>query len=481
MYAVRACAVLLAANALSQPARADLGVLSVAPSPGPGPELVEITLQLRERMAERDRRVLPGGELRERMLGPSLETALAELEAAHEAARVAYVGGDYDGSARTLRAIVERLEALPDGSEAFAQWKRAMLRLARIELNLGHDDAAAAVLDRLVRAAPQVAVDRNLYTARFADALQRARAAVLAAPSLTVAVRASIEGARVYLNGRDVGTAPLDLVVPPGRHRVSGTKDALRTGPVFVELGSDDREVFLDFTLSQSLRPDAGPGLAVRQEDEVPRVLSAGAHLRLDEIVAVSLREEAGVAVADASLYDVTRGARKRHARVRLREGKLPVGGSSALAEFLVTGAVRSTLVELPGAPQPLSAVPAAMDAPPGAVPHVTRVDISVPDRPRLLGWVTLGTGVVAVGFAVVGVLQTRAATEHYDRARSLQPGDLVTVEGVRVHNRYVAEGDDARRRAAAAWAGAAATAAAAGVLGYVNYRRTGEFGPFRF
>jgi hypothetical protein len=482
MRGVRAAIVLVATSVHLRAARAELGVLAVAPPPGPGVELVEIALQLRNRIAGHHPQVLVATELRERMIGLAPGVSLPELERAHDRARAAYIKGDYEGSARAFRVVVEKLETLPDGEEAFAHWTRAMLRLARIELNLGHHDAAWEVLERLVRAAPTVEVDRALYPASFAKAVDRARAASRAVPTRTLAVATSLESARVYLNGRDVGAAPLKLTVRRGRHRLSAARGALRAGPVFVEV-DEDEQVLLDFTMAESLRPDAGPGLSVLPEDELRRIPAAGAHMRIHQVIAVTLLEGSGVTFAVGSLYDVTSGSRTREGRVRLHDGKLPAAGANALAEFLVTGQARSALVEVPGErpAQWVISVPATVaDAP---LSDAARAEVPPPRaRSGALGWTTLATGIASVGLAIVGVVESRAASERYDEARRFRASDpLVTLDAVRTYNRYIAEGDAAKRHATTSWVAAVAGAATTGVLGYVNYRRTGEFGPFRF
>jgi hypothetical protein len=100
----------------------------------------------------------------------------------------------------------------------------------------------------------------------------------------------------------------------------------------------------------------------------------------------------------------------------------------------------------------------------------------------RTLGWVALGTGAAAVGLAVVGAVELRSAEASYDEARKLRAqGALATTEGVARFNAHVVDGDAAKRNGAIAFAGAGVTALTTGILGYVNYRRTGDFGPFRF
>jgi len=87
----------------------------------------------------------------------------------------------------------------------------------------------------------------------------------------------------------------------------------------------------------------------------------------------------------------------------------------------------------------------------------------------------------VAVGIAAFAALETRSASASYREARSLRSGGLGTYEAVVQYNRAVDRGDAARRDATAAWVVAGVGAVATGVIGYLNYRRTGEFGPFRF
>ena len=178
-----------------------------------------------------------------------------------------------------------------------------------------------------------------------------------------------------------------------------------------------------------------------------------------------------------ASLHDVSRGKLTREGRVRLAGGRLPEGGAGALAELLLTGAP-SPLVELSAHRPAVSLSPPPPDAALAGGPR----DGGPPRRARTLGWITAGTGIATVGLGVVGVLQTRSASESYERARRLRDvGALTTNTAILEYNGHVADGDAAKRASTLSWTGAAAAAVATGVLGYLNYRRTGEVGPFRF
>ena len=67
-------------------------------------------------------------EMRQRLLGQASNATLAELERAYGGAQATYQNGEYQSAIRTLYAIVDDLERLPEGPEAFSQWVRALLR-----------------------------------------------------------------------------------------------------------------------------------------------------------------------------------------------------------------------------------------------------------------------------------------------------------------------------------------------------------------
>ncbi len=480
MRALRRLAALTALVATQARALETLGVVAVAPPPGPGSELVQVTLQLGAAVAERHAGLLGGPELRARMVGRGSGASLAELEHAAEGARAAYVNGDYEGSAGMLRGVVAELEQLPDGPDGFQLWTRAMLRLAQLELQLGRAEAARGVVERVVRAVPDVEVDRALYPARFAQQVEAARVSLRAVPARSLRVTASAPEVRVYVNGRDVGTAPVTVALAAGAYRVSGARGAARLPPAPVDLADGDQHLSLDFTVADGLRPALGPGLALAPVERGRAIVAAGAYLGLDAVLAVSFAEEAGLTLVVGSLFDVRRGMLRREGRVRLNHGSVPAGGAGALAEFLVTGEKGSALVETPGDDR-LAIRPAPSAAEPGAVELRPAVSVTSAARSRAAGWVALGSGVAALGFAALAVVEAQSAGDRYDEARALRARGNLSVADVGLYNGYVLAGDAAARRATASWAGTGVSALAAGILGYIQHRRTGEIGPFRF
>jgi exonuclease VII small subunit len=258
--------VVLAAIALTGRAAGgdSIGVLAVAPPPGPGPELVEMTTQLRQMLSERAPNVLDARQLRERMTGEPPGASLSEHDLGYESARAAFVKSDYEGSIRTLRTIVEELEKLPDGEEVFKQWTRAMLRLAKAEQELGHTAEAQNVLDRLVRAEPNVEVDPALYPPDFARLVRGATARLKLSPVRRLMVSSHSRDVQIFVSGREVGRidrGPVAVRLPAGRYRVSGARGALRAPAVQVDLGRSDQSITLEFSVAESLRPSTGPAL----------------------------------------------------------------------------------------------------------------------------------------------------------------------------------------------------------------------------
>jgi hypothetical protein len=193
------------------------------------------------------------------------------------------------------------------------------------------------------------------------------------------------------VSGRDLGTAPVSVVLVRGSYRVSGAAGALSVGPFPVDLGAAGAEVLLDLSVPEALRPDDGPGLALPLAGRGGAIAAASAHLGLDHVVAVSLAEDAGSSYLVASLHDARSGALERECRVRRASGALPAGATAAIADFIVTGRVATGLVELPGEPPGAAlgvSVPPRLPASPGP-PRATPLDTSAPAAQR---------GIVAVG-----------------------------------------------------------------------------------
>jgi hypothetical protein len=209
--------VLTASLAIPANASGTTAILAVSPPPGPTPELVEIAAQIRNGLAERTVEVLDARELRERIHGRRSRQPLEELDRAYEPARVASLKADFEGALRRLRGIIDSLEKLPDGPEVSRQWTRAMLRVAKVELERGHTGAARTALEELLCADPGLAVDPMYFPSRFLRLAEEARARVKARPAQQLTVTSVASGVRVFIDGRERGPVPLSMTQGVGR------------------------------------------------------------------------------------------------------------------------------------------------------------------------------------------------------------------------------------------------------------------------
>jgi hypothetical protein len=284
------------------------------------------------------------------MRGQTPRTTLTELDRAYAGALAACQAGEEKAAVRMLLGIVSDLEALPDGPETFGLWTRAMLRLARTEQTLGHDDEAARTIRRLVRAWPDVHVEPRQYPPGFRNLVFSIAAQVRAQSTCELTLRSSTKGMRLFVDGREVGTAPTSVRLAPGSYRVSGRVGGTWIPGPTVDVAEGGQSVTIDVTVAQAFRPSLGPGLALAEADRAKGLVTSGAYLRVDRLLAASLVTERGTEYLVGTNVDVRRGVVLREGRVRLSEKAAPAGSLGALVSFLFEGE-QSRLVIAAGAP----------------------------------------------------------------------------------------------------------------------------------
>jgi hypothetical protein len=451
-----------------------VGVLAVSPAPGPGPALVDLTSQLREQLVTEPRAglsVLDTTQLRLRMGELAADTSLADTNRSYEAAIGADLSNDPERAIAILKATVEALESLPEGEEAFQQWTRAMLRLAKIESQLAaYEKEAPVVMERLLRAEPRTKVDPEVHGSDLVRQFETVRAQIRALPDRRLSISSQSKGVAVFVNGRPVGSAapgsPLLLTLKRGQYRVTGYQGKLRAPPQKVELVEKDQTLTLDFSLPEVLRPNQGPGLALAADDH-RQILRAGGYLRLDTVVTTSMSEEEGISYLFGTLYDVPAGKLKLSGVMRLNNQRPDPGGIKALADFL-TSSSGSKLVR-PYDPLDPSRKPFR--------------EVFPPEPSKTKGWVAFGTGLSTVALGGVAVWQMLASNKAFDDARAMlaTDGSVKPPNTVADYNRKLNDGNSSRNIAIGAGVGAGAAVITTGVLGYLSYKQTGEVGPFRF
>jgi hypothetical protein len=447
--------------------------------------------------------VLEPGDLRQRMMGQTSTASITELERASAGAIATYQAGDYEGAITTLRAVLEDCEKLADGPETFKLWSKTMLRLARYEQTVGRRPEAQALLERLVRADPTVKVDLGQYPPSFAKQVDEVRATLETQKTRKLTVNSAQKGARVYVDGRDLGPAPVVVSVPPGKYRGSGVVGDLRAPSMKVDVSEEDQIVSLDFSLAEALRPGSGPGLALGPVDRTRRIVMACASLGLDRAVVTSFQQDGDVTYLQGSMIDVRRGSMLREGRLRLAGKAAPAGGLTALTSFLMTGQPSQLVKPAPPLPPPpVAAAPAAAPAAAAAAavaaaekpppdlkaappPEPSPLKAEAPAKGKAspwLKWSPVATAVLAVGAGAYAWAQGNTAASNYAAANEmLSNGQLVPGSSVDAYNDYVSKGDSAQSAAMAAGITAGVALVGTGVLGYFSYKQSGEVGPFRF
>ena len=185
---------------------------------------------------------------------------------------------------------------------------------------------------------PTVRLDEDQFSPAFRRRFEAVKARVRALPKRKLTVLA--EGAQgvVYVNGREMGQAPLSISLPAGTYRVGGAAGPLRVPSLIVDLEAEDRNVVLDFALADAVRANAGPGLALPEGQRAYGIIRAGAWLGVDKLIVASRMDEGGPQFLVGSIYDVRRGALLREGSVRMVAGSVPAANLGALAAFLLTG-----------------------------------------------------------------------------------------------------------------------------------------------
>ena len=316
-----------------------LGVLSVADPPsGPDADLAELTHQIRAACRDRIGGVDDVPTMRARLLGQTSNATLSELDRAYGGALAVFQNGEFESALRTLHAIVEDLESLPENDDSYSQWVRAQLRLAHAALTIGRDAEAETAFYALAKTDITIAPDPEQYSPSYRRRFDGIKAKVRALPARRLTISAEGAPGMVFVNGRPMGTTPLALWLPAGKYRVGGQAGDLRVPSFEVDLRAEGRSAVLDFSLAESLRVNAGPGLALPQVRRGDGIVRAGAWLIVDKVIAVSRVYEGEASFLLGSMYDVRRGALLREGSVRMVAGSVPAANIGALAAFLLTG-----------------------------------------------------------------------------------------------------------------------------------------------
>lgn len=308
------------------------------PPSGPDGDLAELAYQLRAACRDRVPNVEDPSSMRARLLGQTSNATESELDRAYGGALAVFQNGEFESALRTLRAIVEDLESLPETDESYFQWKRALLRLAHAAVAANDMKEAENAFGKLARLEPGLQPDPDQFSPGFRKRFEEVKARVRALPRRKLTITSETVQGSVFVNGKPVGNTPVTVMLPAGTYRIGGAAGTLRVPSFRTDLDQEDRTVVLDFALAASLRINAGPGLALAPANRANGVIRAGAWLGVDKLIVVTRSEEGQAQFLVGSIYDVLRGALLREGSVRMVAGGVPSVNLAALSAFLLTG-----------------------------------------------------------------------------------------------------------------------------------------------
>lgn len=352
-----ATVLLLTGLALAGPAAAqdDIAVLAVDTSalgPSAGDPLPAADAVRRE-LAQTGVVVLGADDTARRLrsLGLAKSFALSTYEARLRAAEDAFAALDTE---RSLELLEETLADLAADAEPTPE-KQALLESSRIraaerlmalagtsEQGEGvtpQGERALAHFVAALRVNPSLALSQTEHPPKMHRLFARAREAVTAAGSGRVSVSSTPSGATVYVEGKALGTTPLEVELPRGPHRVWVALDDARSVTRSLEVGDAPATLDVDIAFEGALWA-SGPGLRpVRGQTLTEGVASKVANLLgVGQLVLVGFASYDEARWLYGAVYSTSERQTVRRGAVRLSSDAPSADDIERLGAFLWSG-----------------------------------------------------------------------------------------------------------------------------------------------
>lgn len=406
--------------------------------------------------------------------------SLQDIQRLVDSARTLLYGSQND---RGLELVKQALADLDRASPQVNPWPvtaAALLVQSQLYKNLERTKEMNEAYRRVLRIDPGFQLDPDAYPPSTLQAFEAVRKELARARKATLVVQSTSPGASVFVDGRELGQAPLKLELVPGRYRVWLMQDGRVSFPHTVELKDVRKETPLQVDMGFESAVSQQPPLCVSAADE--QALKLGGLMAADDVIVVRNAASAGnPPYVTAVLYDAT-GRQQRN-------GGAPPDVIGRLATFIVTGQEQAG-VRKGTEPPPLAVVapPPGVDPQPKAVgsdvmpeqrtarPEVDQheplppppggLEKSGPSSARVVSYALIAAGLGgAIAGAVVygtgGADRGRLAALTVADGRLYPPGTPNYTEATALMPKV-----DANRTLAFTLIGAGAGVAVAGVLG---------------
>jgi hypothetical protein len=354
-----------------------------------------------------------------------------------------------DAVTRALE-ILSSLPPAPERSKVLLDvWA---FELQQLYPNVARTKELDRFLESIFRVAPSFTFDSSVYSPPQIEHYESVRQRVRERATSTLNLTSSPPGMTFYMDGYEVGTAPLSLKVPPGTYRVQAASAGHHGIPHDVAVdGVVNLQV--DESLERLVQNEFGPCLAASSTagERATQLGQLGTLLGVQLLVGVRVDQTSdGVSYLAVESFDTSAGQRRGGAAIKLQGGKLPSGSLNGLWD----------LIGFKDASNPKIA--------PSEVSYLAPLPAQRPPPPGWLRPAAYVTGGLALGLAGLATYEGISAKNSHDKANSLLRPDG-TVSDQAAFARYNSDGDSSSRTMYLSAGVAILFAGSAGVLGYLS------------
>lgn len=235
-----------------------------------------------------------------------LAPAIAQLEKGQTLA----AGRKFKPAADELEKGITAFLATFQGADDFKPLSDAYVQLALARLKLGNDDGAAKALDDLIRLDPERVLASPAVPKQLADQHAKQREALLAKSRGILRIDSAPAGAKIRIDGRDVGETPLMAQgVLSGAHYIRVTKDGLGGAWEKVTVGTDLEKVSFTLAEEHASGPLATMGKSlgnnVLNDDVLKAAQQIGKSSKAEYVVFGALRKNSSTETLDVKSFGV--------------------------------------------------------------------------------------------------------------------------------------------------------------------------------